>query len=236
MSARSLDHPAVPAESLAGLDAAPGDAWDDSTSAQEHAQVRVVIPLVAVQLGRTATTWPAPGTDRRGATHERFQRLAVVGVDGADHDRDGEAGPVGDDMDLRPLLASIYRIRTCQICPFMARTLTESIAHRAQSNSPREPSSSSKIRCSLAHTRAPLHSVKRRCTVCQEAPKTGGSCRQVQPVVPRTRSPPESGSHPLAAGRLPGAVSRRGDHPLEQLPQFIRNQPVQERRHNRSND
>jgi hypothetical protein len=29
---------------------------------------------------------------------------------------------------------------------------------------------------------AALHSVKRRCTVCQAAPKTGGNCRQAHPV------------------------------------------------------
>ena len=39
------------------------------------------------------------------------------------------------------------------------------------------------IRYSLAHTRAVLHSAKRRCTVCQEAPKIGGNYRQAQPVV-----------------------------------------------------
>lgn len=67
--------------------------------------------------------------------------------------------------------------------PFIARTLTEPIAHRDQSSSPRAPSSSSRIRYSLAHTRARLYSAKRRCAVCQDAPKTGGSCRQAQPVV-----------------------------------------------------
>ncbi|GAA3424017.1 hypothetical protein GCM10018953_12000 [Streptosporangium nondiastaticum] len=65
----------------------------------------------------------------------------------------------------------------------MARTLTESVAHRDQSNSPRAPSSSKMIRYSLAHTRVALHSAKRRFTVYKEAPKTGGSCRQAHPVV-----------------------------------------------------
>lgn len=38
-------------------------------------------------------------------------------------------------------------------------------------------------RCRLAHTRFIDQYVKRRWTVCQEAPKTGGSCRQVHPDV-----------------------------------------------------
>jgi hypothetical protein len=60
---------------------------------------------------------------------------------------------------------------------------TESIAHRDQSSSPREPSSSRTRRCSFAQTRAALHSVKRRCAVGPDGPKTGGNCRHVQPVV-----------------------------------------------------
>lgn len=53
-------------------------------------------------------------------------------------------------MNLRPVLATIDRIRTRQLPPLVARTLTESIAHRDQSSSPRAPSSSSRIRYSLA--------------------------------------------------------------------------------------
>ncbi len=60
---------------------------------------------------------------------------------------------------------------------------TESIAQRDQSNSPREPSSSRMRRCSFAQTRAAVHSVYRRCAVGPDGPKTGGNCRQVQPVV-----------------------------------------------------
>ncbi len=60
---------------------------------------------------------------------------------------------------------------------------TESIAQRDQSRSPREPSSSRISRCSFAQTRAADHSVKRRCAVGPDGPKTGGNCRQVQPVV-----------------------------------------------------
>lgn len=63
------------------------------------------------------------------------------------------------------------------------RTLAESIAQRDQSSSPFLPSWSRTTRCSFAQTLAVDQSVKRRWTVCQEAPKTGGTCRQVQPDV-----------------------------------------------------
>ncbi|MGW1025736.1 sigma-70 family RNA polymerase sigma factor [Streptomyces sp. NPDC002577] len=79
-----------------------------------------------------------------------------------DSDGDGQTGPLGDQMDLRPVLAPVDRIRTCQVPLFRARMFTESIAQRDQSNSPRAPSSSSTTRWSLAHTLAFVHSEKRR--------------------------------------------------------------------------
>jgi hypothetical protein len=59
--------------------------------------------------------------------------------------------------------------------------LTESTAHRDQSRPPRPPSSSRTSRYSLAHTRALLHSAKRRCAVGPDGPKHGGNCAHVQP-------------------------------------------------------
>ncbi|MBB3728113.1 hypothetical protein FHR33_003973 [Nonomuraea dietziae] len=106
-------------------------------------------------------------------------------------------------------------------------TLAESITHRDQSGSPREPSSSRMTRYSLAHTRALLQSVKRRWTVCQEAPKPGGSCRHVQPVVATNMM----GGQDQAIIGSPAATSlrplrRRRHHALKQLPQLVRNQLI----------
>ncbi len=62
--------------------------------------------------------------------------------------------------------------------------VTESSVHRDQSSSPREPSSSRTRRWSLAHTRALVHSVNRRCAVAPDGPNdSAGSCCQVQPDV-----------------------------------------------------
>ena len=63
---------------------------------------------------------------------------------------------------------------------------TESTAPRDRSSSPREPSALRTRRCSFAQTPGCGHSVKRRCAVAPDGPKTGGSCRQVQPVVATT--------------------------------------------------
>jgi hypothetical protein len=96
----------------------------------------VVVALVGVQLRRTPTARAAPGADRRDAPHQRYQDLAVVQVGAGDAQRQGQTGALGDEVDLRALLAPIYRIRTRQLPPFSARMFTESIAQRDQSSSP----------------------------------------------------------------------------------------------------
>lgn len=103
-----------------------------------------------------------------------------MGIGGADRDRDRQTCPFGDEVDLRAVLAAIDRIRTCQVAHVTARTLTESIAHRDQSSSPRAPSSSSRSRYSLTRIRAVVHSVKQRCT---SARRTEGR-RQLPPRTP----------------------------------------------------
>ena len=54
---RALDHPAVPAQALAGIDAAPGDSWGNAASAEGTPQVGRVIRFVGVEL-RRPLAWP----------------------------------------------------------------------------------------------------------------------------------------------------------------------------------
>ena len=86
----------------------------------------------------------------------------VVNVGTGDAHRQGQTGPLGDQVDLRAVLAPVDRIRARQLPFFRARMFTGSIAQRDQSKSPRDPSSSRTRRCSLGHTRAFVHSVNRR--------------------------------------------------------------------------
>lgn len=147
-------------------------------------QVSVVVGFVRVELGGLASAWSAAGADRRYAADQGDQGLAVVGVRSRDPDGDGQTGAFSDQVDLRPFLAPVDRIRACQVPPFRARMFTESIAHRLQSSSPRAPSSSSTRRCSFAHTRALVHSVNRRCAVAPDGPNDGeGNCCHVHPDV-----------------------------------------------------
>ena len=156
---------------------------DDSAFSEPSAQVVAVVALVSVELAGFAPPAASPGSDGRYRADQRLQSLAVVQIRARDRHRNRKPGSIGDQVDLGALLAPIDRIRTRQIPPLRARVFTESTAHRDQSSSPREPSSSKTRRCSFAQTRDRLHSVKRRCAVGPEGPKTGGSWAHVQPVV-----------------------------------------------------
>jgi hypothetical protein len=74
----------------------------------------VVVALVGVKLAGPTPTRAAAGPDRGYALHERAQNLAVVGVGVRDADGQ-ETGPLGDQMDLRAVLASVDRIRARQV-------------------------------------------------------------------------------------------------------------------------
>jgi hypothetical protein len=107
-----------------------------------------------------------------------------VDVGAGDADGQGQTGPLGDQMDLRAVLAPVDRIRTCQVPLFKARMFTESIAHWDQPRPQQEPSLSRIRRCSLAHTRTFAHSENRRWAVAPDGPDdAAGSCCYVQPKV-----------------------------------------------------
>ena len=57
---RPLHHVPVAAQPLARLDAAPGDPGRDAAPAQRQTAARVVVPLVAMQLGRALARPPRP--------------------------------------------------------------------------------------------------------------------------------------------------------------------------------
>ena len=124
--------------------------------------MRVVVSFVAVELVGPSAAGTAAAADRRYRHDQRLQRETVMAVGRGDGDRDRKAGPVGDEMDLRSVLAAIGRIRSGQKPPLTARMLTESMAKRDQFSSPRAPSSSRMTRCRRAQTRSLLQRAKRR--------------------------------------------------------------------------
>lgn len=139
---RSLHHPAVPPQTLRGLDAPTGDAVAYAALREPSAQVVIVVSLVAVEFFGPSAARAAVGTDRRDTAHQRYQPLAVMDVGRGDPKRQRQPVAVGDKVDFRSALAPVGRIRSRQRPPFAARTLTESIAHLDQSSSPSAPNSS----------------------------------------------------------------------------------------------
>lgn len=137
-------------------------------------------------------------------------------VRAGDTQRQRQSVPVNNQVDFRSCFAAVGRIRSRQWPPFAARRLTESIAHRDHSSSPRAPSSSRATRWSLAQTRSRLHWAKRRSTVCQHGPNTGGNCLHVQPdvatntiVARASRSPARRRPPPCGRFISVGGTTRR---------------------------
>ena len=84
---RALDHPAVPAQTRAGVPADASDPGGDAAPAQIAADPRHVVALVAVQLERPAPRVPTAATaDRRHGVQDRLDEHAVVAVGAGDGD------------------------------------------------------------------------------------------------------------------------------------------------------
>jgi hypothetical protein len=80
---RALDHPPVPAQPLARLDAAAGDPGRDAAPAEGPPQRRVVVPLVAVELGRAlagSSRFAARADDGRDRVDQGEQLGRIVGA------------------------------------------------------------------------------------------------------------------------------------------------------------
>lgn len=77
---RPFDLPAVPAETLAGLDAGSGDARDDAPLAQPLQPLGGVVRLVGAEPAGPTSAGAAPGADGGYAQHQRQERLAVMNV------------------------------------------------------------------------------------------------------------------------------------------------------------
>lgn len=186
----AFDHPPVPAEPLARLDAAPGNARRDAAAAQLLAQRPRVIRLVGVQL-RGALARPADGaTDRLDGVHGVKHHARVVDVSRRERHRERDALPVHDHMAFRARFAAIRRIRPGFIAPFCAGTAEESSEARDQSIPSASPKWLSRAWWSLRQTPASCHSRSLRQQVMPEPhPISGGRYSHGRPVESTKRMP-----------------------------------------------
>jgi hypothetical protein len=136
----------VPAEPFARFDPRARDARDEPAFAQPGEVVGGEVRLIRAKLAGTAPTRSAAGADRRNATDQRLERLAVVQVRPGHRNGQRDALGVGQDVQFAALLAAINRIRPGQGAPLFARTEAASMIAEVQSTSPLAPSSSSTAR------------------------------------------------------------------------------------------
>ena len=159
----ALDHPAVAAQALLRLDAAPRDPRLNVAHATCAATLTVVVPLVGVHLGGTPPrSAGAPVPQGRNRVEELLDALAVVDVRRREPDGEGDAGGVDHKMALAARSAFIRRIRADDVAPLFAATVELSMAARLQSISSAQLSSCNNVRCSRFHTPRRVHVRNRR--------------------------------------------------------------------------
>jgi hypothetical protein len=117
---RPLHDPPVPAQTLAALDPAPGDAVLDATAGERLTTAAMIVGFVGVQLrGTLARSSPALA-DWRDGIHDHLQHPAVMHVGARQLQREGDALRIGEDMTLRAELAPVGRVRARRRAPFFA--------------------------------------------------------------------------------------------------------------------
>src|SRR5215218_3017038 len=190
---RTLHHPPVSSELLAGVDPTAGDARGYAPLPERLPAAGEIVCLVGVQfrgtLARPAGV-SARLANRRNGVHRLLQHLRVVDVGGAEDYRERDAPSVRNKVALRARFSLIRRIRAGSLAPLLAGTLAESKAARSQSIRSASPSRSKSTRCNSSHTPASCQSRRRRQHVEPDPhPISWGNISQGMPLF-RTKTMP----------------------------------------------
>jgi hypothetical protein len=181
---RSFHRPPVSAQLLAGLDAPPSDSGDYASLPEVSATSREVVALVGMQLLGALARSATRSLDRLDGVHRLLQDLGVVDVRARVDHRERDAISVDHDVALRARLALVRRVRAGLLAPRGAATLDESkdaLSHSIWSASPKRSRS---LVCSLSHTPASCHSLRRRQQVIPEPqPISWGNISQGMPLL-----------------------------------------------------
>lgn len=135
-SQRSLDHPAILPQALAGLDATSGNARHDAPATACLAALGIVVPFVGMQLLGPLAGASTLASYRRNGIQGRFEHLAVVDIGRRDDHGQREAASLDHQMALRPRFAAIRRVGSARFAPPGAGMLAESSEARDQSSRP----------------------------------------------------------------------------------------------------
>ena len=200
----AFHHPAVPAQALTAIHAAPGNAGLDAPPATVPAAAAEVVSLVGVQLVRPASRSATLARAHRRDGVERGGKLgAVVPVGPAQNDAERGAARVRDDVPFGARLAAIRGIWARRRSPFFAGTEALSSAARLQSICPAPSRRSSSTRCKADHTPAWCQSRNRRQQVMPDPhPISAGRYSHGSPVLSTNRMP-VSAARSCTNGRPP---------------------------------
>lgn len=208
----ALDDPAVPAQPVGAVDAAPGDARRDAPCAAGLAAGCVIIGLVGMELFGPAAGTATALADGAHRVQHRFQQTAVVAVGRAQANGERDAVRVDQKMTLAARAAAIGRVRAGLFAPLFAATAALSKAQRDQSMALARPSRSSSTWCSLSQIPTRCQSRSRRQQVIpQPQPISRGSISQGMPDLSTNRIPVSTarsetgGRPPLGRGRGGGS-------------------------------
>ena len=112
-----LHHPAMIAQSLATLNASPGNEAGDAPLPQVSTATLVVIALVGVQLRWSFARAPSQACNRRNRVHAPLEHLGVVPVCTADQDHQGNASGIYNDVSLGTEPASVRGVGARFLAP-----------------------------------------------------------------------------------------------------------------------
>ena len=114
---RPLDHPPMPTQPFAGLEAAPGDARGYAPLPERLAAPGEVVSCVGMQLLRPLARASTRFTDRPDGVHELFERLGVVDVGSRVDRRERDAVSVDHKVALGARFALVSRVRPGLLAP-----------------------------------------------------------------------------------------------------------------------
>jgi len=161
----ALDHPSVPSQLLATLDASPRNTRGDASLAKGLPVSLRVIPFVSVYFDRTLAWTTSSAVQRRDSIYHLFQHRGVRNVRPRTLYGKRYTPSLDHKMALRAWFALIRRVRSCSLAPFftpLAGTVAESTEALDQPISPASLSFSSSSLCSFFHTPACCQSLRRR--------------------------------------------------------------------------
>nr|MBS3719750.1 hypothetical protein [Delftia sp. PE138] len=199
-----LHHPAMLAQSLATLNASPGNAAGDAPLSQVRTATLVVIALVGMQLRWSFAGAPSQACNRRNRVHAPLEHLGVVPVRAADQDHQRDASGIYDDVPLGAELASVRGVGARFLAPRGLGTEEPSMLARLQSIWSCSRKRVNMAWCSCSQTPAAFQSRRRRQQVMPlPYPRDWGRSSHGMPVCNTNRMPLRAASSLTASLRAP---------------------------------